>query len=161
MSIRGETVERRREQLKNDVESLTEELRISWDAYCATIAHPIQHNSNTGDSFVRIATEIFHAVRTWKGDEMRTMSVEDGSRLYDAGLPDLIQDIITADHFFSSSWVRHLRLPWLTVGAEVFCTNSVLPLPVFSIFIYVWFTQMMNGLSYSVFVCCNARTPSG
>ncbi|KZV64984.1 hypothetical protein PENSPDRAFT_147831 [Peniophora sp. CONT] len=115
-------LEHLREELKSDATPVTARLRTSWNTVSAEVTLDAGGpGADTLDSFGEIVKDIYHGVEACQQDEENAMSSEDWSQVYNAGLPDLILDMIMENHFFSLprpylvEWILniHLRLSYI------------------------------------------------
>ncbi|KZV64985.1 hypothetical protein PENSPDRAFT_656136 [Peniophora sp. CONT] len=90
------------EQIKVDAARVTAQLRTAWGIVSAAMT--ADHEAVTFDdlaSFEILVKDIYLAIESCQQNEEDKLSIEDWSRVYDAGLPDLLQDIVMEEHFFS------------------------------------------------------------
>ncbi|VDB87169.1 unnamed protein product [Peniophora sp. CBMAI 1063] len=110
------------ELFKSDPASLTTLLRDTWASVCA----PSPSDSDnilleTIDSFAQLAKDLYNVTNDCEEDRAG-FGLDDWSALHDAGLFDLIQDILTDDRFFSA---EQRAVP----AAHMFHTYCILSYP--------------------------------
>ncbi|KZV64989.1 hypothetical protein PENSPDRAFT_147915 [Peniophora sp. CONT] len=89
-------------QFETDTAVVTARLYDAWKAACDLTATPagVASVDDSLDVFAKLVRGLYYDFNAWAKGEKYPSNLECWSRMYDAGFPDLVQDIIMHDKFW-------------------------------------------------------------